>query len=86
MLAPHTRASPAAVSCCEAATRSTTDRAERGTLFRCFQRDLDTFVKTQRRLDEVDDLMGYVRLTATGSFLVLPGFTAEQPLGCTLFG
>jgi deferrochelatase/peroxidase EfeB len=59
---------------------------ERGTLFRCFQRDLDTFVKTQRRLDEVDDLMGYVQLTATGSYLILPGFDEDHPLGSTLLG
>ena len=56
-----------------------------GLLFRCFQPDLDTFVRTQQRLDEVDDLMGYTTLTATGSFLVLPGFDADRPLGSSLF-
>ena len=58
----------------------------RGLLFRCFQRDIETFVRTQRRLDEVDDLMGYTTLTATASFLVLPGFDADRPLGSSLFG
>ena len=57
----------------------------RGLLFRCFQRDLDTFIRTQQRLDEVDDLVGYARLTATGSFLVLPGFDTHRPLGSSLF-
>lgn len=59
---------------------------ERGTLFRCFQRDLDTFVKTQRRLDEVDDLMGYARPTASGSFLILPGYEDGADLGTAIFG
>ncbi len=58
----------------------------RGLLFRCFQRDLDTFVRTQRRLDDVDDLMRFVTPTASASFLVLPGFDADRPLGATLFG
>lgn len=55
-----------------------------GLVFICFQRDLDTFVKTQRRLDEQDDLMDYVTPTATASFLILPGFTAERPLGSSV--
>ncbi len=29
--------------------------------------------------------MGYVRLTASGSFLLLPGFDATRPFGGTLF-
>lgn len=58
----------------------------RGLLFRCFQRDLGTFVRTQRRLDETDDLMGFVRTSATGSFSILPGFDDRNPLGASLFG
>ncbi len=57
-----------------------------GLLFVCFQRDLRTFVQTQHRLDETDDLMGYAAPTASGTFLVLPGFTENVPLGATLPG
>ena len=55
--------------------------ADAGLLFMCFQRDLRTFVLTQRRLDTVDDLSDYVTPTASGTFLVLPGFDAEKSLG-----
>lgn len=56
-----------------------------GLLFVCFARDLDTFVRTQLRLDEVDELMKYATPTASGSFLVLPGFSSTRPLGAALF-
>ncbi len=52
-----------------------------GLMFICFQQDLHTFVQTQHRLDEVDDLMGYVTPTGSGTFLILPGFDADRPLG-----
>jgi dye decolorizing peroxidase len=55
-----------------------------GLFFVCFQNDLKTFVNTQRRLDEHDDLMGYATATASATFLVLPGFTPEKPLGAAL--
>ncbi|UFU06796.1 Dyp-type peroxidase [Ruania halotolerans] len=55
--------------------------ADSGLLFMCFQRELRTFVRTQQRLDEIDDLMDYTRVTASGTFLVLPGFTPDRPLG-----
>ncbi|MFJ8016109.1 Dyp-type peroxidase [Streptomyces sp. NPDC096339] len=57
---------------------------DRGLLFIAFQRELRTFTATQRRLDEGDDLMAFVTATASGSFLVLPGFDADRPLGATL--
>lgn len=56
-----------------------------GLLFVCFQHDLETFVKTQARLDETDDLMSFATPTASASFLVLPGFDASRPLGASLF-
>lgn len=59
---------------------------DEGQLFVCFQRDLQTFIATQRRLDEQDDLMDFVTPTASSSFLMLPGFTDERPLGATLLG
>lgn len=58
---------------------------DRGLLFVCFQRDLRTFVATQHRLDEGDALMRYATATASGTFLVLPGFTPDRPLGSFLF-
>ena len=58
---------------------------DQGLLFICFQRELDDFTRTQRRLDELDDLMGYATPVASGAFLVLPGFTARRPLGSGLF-
>jgi deferrochelatase/peroxidase EfeB len=60
--------------------------ADKGLLFVSFQRELRTFVQTQRRLDEGDALMAFATATASGTFLVLPGFSAERPLGADLFG
>jgi dye decolorizing peroxidase len=62
-----------------------TEPDDSGLMFICFQNDLDTFVKTQQRLDEVDDLMAFAEPTASASFLVLPGFGRETPLGAALF-
>lgn len=59
---------------------------EAGLLFLSFQRELESFTRTQLRLDEVDDLMGYATPTASASFLILPGYDAERPLGSTLLG
>ncbi|WP_207782836.1 Dyp-type peroxidase [Phytoactinopolyspora limicola] len=57
---------------------------EVGLMFVCFQRDLRTFVVTQQRLDEQDRMMEYVTATASGTFLMLPGFDRDRPLGSTL--
>nr|WP_246211342.1 Dyp-type peroxidase [Phytoactinopolyspora alkaliphila] len=58
--------------------------ADMGLVFTCFQRDLRTFVATQQRIDEQDEMMRYVTTTASASFLVLPGFDQGRPLGATL--
>ncbi len=58
---------------------------DRGLLFICFQRELRTFVATQQRLDDGDDLSAFATATASGTFLVLPGFSAKRPLGTPLF-
>ena len=58
---------------------------DHGHLFICFQNDVQTFVKTQLRLDETDDLMAFSTPTATGAFAVLPGFGTDRPLGAALF-
>jgi dye decolorizing peroxidase len=62
------------------------DPGETGLLFVCFQRALDTFVRTQHRLDEADALTDFVTPTASATFLVLPGFDETRPLGSTLTG
>ncbi|MET7286919.1 Dyp-type peroxidase [Streptomyces sp. NPDC005573] len=59
---------------------------DQGLLFVSFQRELRTFTQTQRRLDDGDALMPFATATASGTFLVLPGFSADRPLGATLFG
>jgi dye decolorizing peroxidase len=55
-----------------------------GLLFMCFQNDLQTFVRTQHRLDETDDLMTFTRVTASASFLIPPGRVGGAPLGASL--
>lgn len=49
---------------------------DEGLLFICFVADVDTFVRTQRRLDAADDLMALTTATASGAFLILPGLEA----------
>ena len=56
-----------------------------GLLFISFQRDLRTYTATQSTMDEHDALMRFVTVTATGTFLVLPGFGPGQPLGSSLW-
>ncbi|WP_283134299.1 Dyp-type peroxidase [Rhizohabitans arisaemae] len=57
---------------------------DRGLLFVGFQRELGTFTETQSRLDQGDALMAFTTTTASGAFLILPGFDARRPLGSTL--
>lgn len=58
--------------------------SDAGLLFMCFQKDLRTFVLTQRRLDTLDDLSDFVTPTGSGTFLILPGFATDKPLGALL--
>ena len=58
--------------------------SESGLAFISFQRDLRTFVATQHRLDEVDALRDFSTPTASATFLILPGFSREKPLGAEL--
>lgn len=55
--------------------------ADTGLMFICFQRSLRTFVATQQRLDEMDDLMPFTTPTLSATFLILPGFDRTKPLG-----
>ncbi|MFF2371388.1 Dyp-type peroxidase [Agromyces sp. NPDC058110] len=57
---------------------------DQGAVFVSFQRDREFFVRTQQRLDEGDALLDLTRTTASAAFVVLPGFTAERPLGSAL--
>ncbi len=57
-----------------------------GLLFLSFQSDVAAFNKTQLRMDREDRLMDFATPTAEASFLVLPGFDTDRPLGATLFG
>lgn len=58
---------------------------DQGLLFIAFHRELRTFTETQYRLDESDALMEHTLATASGAFLILPGFDADAPLGSGLF-
>ncbi len=65
--------------------RSYSMSAPAGLLFVSYQNDLNTFVATLNRMQDGDDLFDLTTTTATGSFLVLPGFDESRPLGATLF-
>lgn len=55
-----------------------------GLLFISFQKELRTFVATQHRMSEGDALLRYATTTASATFLILPGFSADIPLGQAL--
>ncbi|MEV4736700.1 MULTISPECIES: Dyp-type peroxidase [unclassified Microbacterium] len=57
-----------------------------GLLFVSMQTELRTFVRTLERMSESDALLAFTTTTASGTFLVLPGFDRSRPLGSTLFG
>lgn len=57
-----------------------------GLLFISMQAELSTFTRTLERMSEADALLAFARTTASGSFLVLPGFDRDRPLGSSLFG
>jgi dye decolorizing peroxidase len=63
---------------------SISDASGLGLLFISFQRDLQSYVRTQQAMDDRDALLDFSTVTATGTFLILPGFTPTRPLGATL--
>jgi dye decolorizing peroxidase len=65
---------------------SFSDATAAGLLFVSFQNALDTFTRTLQRMSEKDALLGFSTTTRSGTFLILPGFSASRPLGSTLFG
>lgn len=56
-----------------------------GLLFVSFQNDLHTFTATLASMETADALLPFTTTTASGTFLILPGFDERRPLGSTLF-
>ncbi|AEM80119.1 Dyp-type peroxidase [Streptomyces violaceusniger] len=62
-----------------------TDGPAPGLLFMSFQNDIRTFTNTLTRMDNSDALLEYTTTTASATFLILPGFDEQHPLGSRLF-
>ncbi len=58
--------------------------ADAGHLFISFQNDVETFNRTQLRMDEVDALRAFARPISSGAFAILPGDNGTA-LGSTIF-
>ncbi|MEE4596572.1 Dyp-type peroxidase [Streptomyces sp. DSM 41524] len=56
-----------------------------GLLFMSFQNDIRTFTNTLTRMDNSDALLEFTTTTASATFLILPGFDEQHPLGSRLF-
>jgi dye decolorizing peroxidase len=63
-----------------------TDEPVPGLLFISFQNDLRTFTATLTHMDTSDALLRFTTTTASATFLILPGFDRQHPLGSQLFG
>ncbi|MFI1500020.1 Dyp-type peroxidase [Streptomyces platensis] len=63
-----------------------TDAPNPGLLFISFQNDLRTFTNTLARMDDSDALLRFTTTTASATFLILPGFDQQHPLGAKTFG
>ncbi len=64
---------------------ASTDGADPGLLFMSFQNDIRTFTNTLTRMDNSDALLEFTTTTASATFLILPGFDEQRPLGSRLF-
>lgn len=62
-----------------------TDEPTPGLLFISFQNDQRTFTNTLTHMDNADALLPFTTTTASATFLILPGFDQQRPLGATLF-
>ncbi|MFJ9587290.1 Dyp-type peroxidase [Streptomyces acidicola] len=81
------RANPAVVGVGHMLRRSyNTDEPAPGLLFISFQNDLRTFTATLTHMDTSDALLEFTTTTASATFLILPGFDRQRPLGSRLFG
>ncbi|MET8765616.1 Dyp-type peroxidase [Streptomyces sp. NPDC004658] len=63
-----------------------TDQPATGLLFTSFQNDLRTFTATLTHMETSDALLPFTTTTASATFLILPGFDRQHPLGSQLFG
>ncbi|MFJ6572133.1 Dyp-type peroxidase [Streptomyces sp. NPDC091292] len=80
------RANPTVVGVGHMLRRSySTDEPAPGLLFISFQNDLRTFTATLSRMDASDALLPFTTTTASATFLILPGFDQQRPLGSPLF-
>ncbi|WP_324788272.1 Dyp-type peroxidase [Streptomyces sp. H51] len=80
------RANPAVVGAGLMLRRSySTDEPAPGLLFISFQNDLRTFTATLTHMDTADALLRFTTTTASATFLILPGFDRQHPLGSRLF-
>ncbi|MFG2882058.1 Dyp-type peroxidase [Streptomyces sp. NPDC048297] len=80
------RANPAVVGTGLMLRRSySTDDPAPGLLFISFQNDLRTFTATLTHMDTSDALLRFTTTTASATFLILPGFDRQHPLGAELF-
>ncbi|MFE7127940.1 Dyp-type peroxidase [Streptomyces sp. NPDC057617] len=80
------RANPTVVGVGHMLRRSySTDEPAPGLLFISFQNDLRTFTATLTRMDTSDALLPFTTTTASATFLILPGFDQQHPLGSHLF-
>ncbi|WP_245617400.1 Dyp-type peroxidase [Amycolatopsis taiwanensis] len=61
------------------------DEPAPGLLFMSFQNDIRTFTNTLTHMDNSDALLQFTTTTASATFLILPGFDEQHPLGATLF-
>jgi dye decolorizing peroxidase len=61
------------------------DEPAPGLLFISFQNDIRTFTNTLTHMDGSDALLRFTTTTASATFLILPGFDDQRPLGATLF-
>ncbi|MFI9261611.1 Dyp-type peroxidase [Streptomyces sioyaensis] len=79
------RANPTVVGVGHMLRRSYSTDEPAGLLFISFQNDLRTFTHTLARMDDSDALLRFTTTTASATFLILPGFDRQQPLGAELF-
>ncbi|MGZ0148343.1 Dyp-type peroxidase [Kribbella sp. WER1] len=61
------------------------DEPAAGLLFVSFQNELRTFTATLQNMENGDALLPFTTTTASATFLILPGFDAQRPLGSTVF-
>ncbi|MFI9080056.1 Dyp-type peroxidase [Streptomyces sioyaensis] len=79
------RANPTVVGAGLMLRRSYSTDEPAGLLFISFQNDIRTFTNTLARMDDSDALLRFTTTTASATFLILPGFDQQHPLGAQMF-